>query len=386
MSYDVQIWTVRKIELETVLPERENWHGKGKSWVYSGRNWQLVLSGFDRVLFEDVPTEVSRLLPGIAFLVTANLEGDFSVAAAQKLLRRASAMIAKSAHGVILDPQADSTETPSGIKRFIPAPRENRFSILEMSWWFTKGPLLSTEGKDLMLSCLEKHLPEALPKRYGGYEPPQYHYAAAGRQHFLEFLSSSSGVVVWYPAKPVVDVTFSIAKSSGPTRLGFRCHRLIIAIDVAVLGQPGWQLGLKNFWMSMSKVINPFFGDVRTLRDMVRSGGTFAVARDSEQHPVVSWWWKGIPKTCGHAAVLGEPYLTLWPEFNKHAHHNDNLAFLSNDSWIEPDEVSSRIGGVPDALVQQLQPVESALPTAPRPKKIYPQIWPFGEPYSDAAL
>jgi hypothetical protein len=137
--------------------------------------------------------------------------------------------------------------------------------------------------------------------------------------------------------------------------------------------------------MSMSKVINPFFGDVRTLHGLVRSGGTFAVARDSEQHPVVSWWWKGIPKTCGHAAVLGEPYLSLWPEFKEHAHYDDNLAFLSNDTWTEANEVSSRIGGVPNALSQQSQPPEPNLPTAPRPKAVYPRVWPFGEPYSDSA-
>ena len=386
MSYDLQIWTTRRIALETILPEQEKWQVSGDSWIYAGRNWQLVLSGFDRVLFEDIPNDVSQVLPGIAFLVSANLEGNFSVATAHNFLKRVSAMVAKSAHGVIFDPQTDAVETPSGVKRFVPTLREERFSVLEMSWWFTDGPILSPEGRGLMLSCMEKYLPEALPKRYGDYEPPQYHYAETGRRHFLEFLGSSRAMVVWYPNTPVVGVAYSLARSAGPTRLGFRCHRLTISIDAGALEQPGWQLGLRNFWVSMSKVIRPFFGDVRTLRGLVKRGGTFAVARDSEEHPVISWWWNGIPKSCGHAAVVGEPYLNLWPEFREHACYNDCLAFLSTNSWMEAGEVSALIGGVPDALAQQQQPPEPALPMAPQPKKVYPKVWPFGEPYSDTAL
>ncbi|MGC2029045.1 MAG: hypothetical protein WA642_03430 [Steroidobacteraceae bacterium] len=67
-----------------------------------------------KVLPEDVPETVARTLPGIAYLTELNLSPIDAPETARKFLSRSAAAIAKTMHGVILDPQADQVTLPLG--------------------------------------------------------------------------------------------------------------------------------------------------------------------------------------------------------------------------------------------------------------------------------
>jgi hypothetical protein len=82
-------------------------------------------------------------------------------------------MIAKREHGILLDPQSGTVTLPSGIQRFMGTDPYENASLIALSRWFTKGPLGEGNRYDLFLDILEAELPEALPRRYGKFEPPQ---------------------------------------------------------------------------------------------------------------------------------------------------------------------------------------------------------------------
>jgi hypothetical protein len=381
VSYDIQIWSVDPIPLPDALPDVEKWQQEGGAWVRASKDWQIVIGSSVKVLFEDVPEDVARVVPGISYLAELNLEPIGAPKSAHKLLSTVSKRLGKAAHGVVLDPQADTVITPSGVKRYRPQRRAERFSILALSWWFTEGPLLTDAGLHEFVSLLERMLPEAMPKRYGLFEPPQHLYAETGREHFLGFLQEHlDDIIVWYPHRPVVDVSVSCSPKWGAVRQGFRANYVTVDVEAKTLEQTGWNTALDRFWRVASQVIQPFYGDVRTLKGFTRMGATCGSDIETDFHPVKGPWWIGIPRIVGHAVVLGEPYLSLWSRFVEAAQVADGLAFLSTNEWTTQEEVSNLTGGVPDTLAQRWIPKWVA--TSYGGKAVnwnteYPPIWPF---------
>jgi hypothetical protein len=376
MSYDLQVWSVRPADLLSTLPDPTEWTDNAGSWTLERRGWQIVIGRSVKVLPEDVPDEIARALPGIDYSTEINLSPIDAPEAARKFLSRCGTAIARATHGVVFDPQSDQLTLPSGIKRFAkPEPSENA-SVLAMSWWFVEGPIPRGEFGHL-LDVLETELPEALPRRYGSFEPPQHMYAETGREHFLTFLREHlrGQVVVWYPSAPVANVHIGLPESIGPSKRGFRCAYFALDVDAEVLGQAGWQSGLERLWRSLSHALQPFYGDVRTLSGYRRNRGRYWLTRSTQRHPVTAWWWCGLPTGPAHAIVLGKPYDALWPEFAKVAVAESGLKFIEAEDWRSSEDAFEKLGG-PRADAAQ---VNLRAPSEVVPRQ-YPVNWPFGSP------
>jgi hypothetical protein len=363
VSYDIQIWSVHPVRLAETLPEVDKWRPEGDGWAYDSRDWQIIVGDSVEVLIEDIPEDVFGLVPGIRYLNELNLEPVGASRRAYKLLGSVSRRLGRAAHGVVLDPQTDTIATPTGVKRYRPQRRSERFSILAFSWWFTDGPLLTRSGLERFLGLLERLLPEAMPRRYGLLELPQHQYSETGKDHFLDFLHQHlDGSLVWYPHWPVVGVSMSCSPEWGISRQDFRANHVKVHVEAKALEQPGWHVALDTFWRAASQAICPFYGDVRTLGGFLRMGAPYALDMATEFHPVKGSWWVGIPRTAGHAIVLGEPYLDLWPSFAEAEQLVDGLVFLATNDWKTPDDVSDLVGGVLDELAQRWVPKWTATP------------------------
>ena len=189
MSYDLQVWSVRPLGGDS-FSHPELWEPSSSAWTHSRKSWQIVVSSSDKVEPEDIPEDVIKLLPGIEWLTNLNLEGK-TTAESLRLAQSTADSIAKSAHGVVLNPQEDTIHLPSGVKRFMQPRSKESFEVLSLSWWFLDSPVVSREGRASFIDLLDRMLPEALPKRYGSYEPPQHRYAETGKEQFWEFLDAN---------------------------------------------------------------------------------------------------------------------------------------------------------------------------------------------------
>jgi hypothetical protein len=348
MSYDLRLWCVRPPGATATL-------ATGTGWI--------VNASTSPCLDEDVPDDVAGRLPGIRYLVELSLEPIGAPAAGKATLTKLAKQIARSAHGVIEDPQAGTIELPSGVKRYGPiahAP-DSDVSVLELSWWFVHDRF--RDQLVTFVDTLARFLPEAMPRRYGPYEPPEHEYARTGREHFLGFLGSNlTSSIVWYANRPVLGVYTAISRDPGwitfAGRPAFRCNRIAVELDAAVLEQAGWQEGLVRAWREVSRVLAPFFGDVRTLHHYTARGRTLSFGRHTEVHPIKSWWWNGVPPRLGHAAVIGEPYLAAWPELRERTttDANTGLVFVSTPDWRTADDAADLIGGVPERLAIGFMP------------------------------
>jgi uncharacterized protein YlzI (FlbEa/FlbD family) len=338
VSYDLNVWCVE-------APE------SFESPAIQGRGW-LVNATTNEVQAEDIPDEVITQLPGIKYVVELTLEGA-APKAALTAAKQLAKTIAKASRGIVEDPQRETFELPSGLKRFTPIKRAARapLSLLELSWWFAHADCREASFFDRLFDVVARVLPEALPRRYGECEPPKHELAKTGRAHLSKFLvEAGDSMTVMYPTRPAVGVSGSFVGAPGVARIGgerhFRCNRFSIEVDHAMLSQPGWELTLERAWRAISTELRPFYGDVRTLHGHVWMGRTYG--GDGESHPVRSWFWRGIPPRLGHAVVIGEPYLARWPQMQQRA--ESGLAFATTPSWQSTDDVADVLGGVPAKL------------------------------------
>jgi hypothetical protein len=382
VSFDLEVWTTRLPILETVLEPLGDWTVTTREATFSGKGWQIVVSAPDAVESDDVPDEVVPSIPGACFVTRLSVEPIGAPSKAMALAQKAARAIASHAHGVVFDPQDGGVTTPSGVTRFVPVKHAERFSILQMEWWFTDGPLLRAAGLDALVDLLAKSLPEAMPRRYGAHEPPQHRLSDTGLDHFRKYLAKhADDHVVWYPSRPVVAVHVGLERRWGVVANGFRCSHVKIGVDASALDQPGWQRGLQDFWRRACGVIRPFYGDVRTLSGFIPARSTYSSDRKTQVEPVQGPWWKGIPRDPGHACVVGAPYLEDWPTFVAKASLVDGLGFVSRDDWRPQHQVIDVVGAVPEAFAQRRTPawVQSRYGGWTIDwNDEYPERWPFG--------
>ena len=368
MSYDLQLWSVLPVQVPDDLPTDFKWSRSGDFWSTAHAGWQLVVTGSARVFPEDVPDEIFRALPGISYLTYLHLSPFSAATAAREKQQRVASHLARLRHGLILDPQTAALTTARGVKRYVPIrPTEDRASVVQLSWWFMDGPLPQGAVSGF-LDVFFSVLPEAVPRRYGLWEPPQHVLAETGREGFEQFLVQNLRAgIVWYPNRPVVDVHLGIPPQMGWwTPDMFRCVYVTISVDSAVLSQPGWETALKVAWRRISHAVHPFYGDVRTLRGYHRDRGSWGEDGDTESHAVTAWWWAGLPPGPAQAIVLGEPYLAHWPRFQEAATTDGSLSLVTASDWSSSDDVSLLVGHPPDELMQQ----------GGKPRR-FPLVWPF---------
>ena len=377
MSHDLHVWSTEPAALPAMLPDRDAWKAQDESWVRAGGEWRLTVAP-SLSAAEDVPDELGALLPGLAYFTALTLEPIHAPANAKAILRKTATRIAQAAHGVLFDPQEDTVKLPSGVKRYIPASPSASIDLLVMSWWFDEQPFRSTQDYDTLVSVLERWLPEALPRRYGLYEPPQFRYEETGREHLVNFLATERGVV-WYPQRPVANVALAITPTWGATKRGFRSNRLELSVERLVLKQPGWASALRELWRRLSLFLRPFYGDVRTLRGFKRHGASYYSDAAADRHPVCAWWWAGLPPTSGHAFVLGADYLKHWPDVARAATMEEGLAFITTSQWTDDGDAYGAGCGPPPRELMDPAPMRKGDRIVGHDEhRPYPSTWPFG--------
>lgn len=389
MGYDIQMWSTEPFDNPRMLPSLEKWSINGNHWSYFGETWMLSMGPSARVSEEDIPVDVFAALPGIAYLVAISLEPISAPKIGFAMLQKSARAIARNANGAIFDPQENTVELPSGVRRSYPTRtgKEHGFALLRMSWWFDHEQVLNSAWISQFLSLLDDQLPEAMPARYGLVEPPQNIYAETGRDHLVAFLVQSlTNWPVWYANRPVIGCSFSVKTTCGWQKLGYRCNHITVSFEAAALQQPGWPTAIRRFWQKASILLKPFFGDVRTLRGFHGRPPRVLADDKTESHPVKSWWWHGIPPKLGHATVVGEPYIEHWPELQSVAECNAGLLFLSTDDWNSSQEASELLGDVPSTIALPFMPYlvtgRFGVPSLIYPD-IYPEVFPFGSAQPD---
>jgi hypothetical protein len=308
MSYDLRIYTIKKQKFNGIKNQLNAVAHKNE-FILPIKDHQVVITKETPIEDEDIPTQISGELPGLKYLIECNLQPITSNPKHIKELIGIAKIITKEGTGVIEDQQSGEIILPSGINRVLEIEKTERFSIVELSWWFNDNSILEKNNLKQLLETIERYLPEALPRRYGEYEPPKEKFKDIDT--FCDyFISHSKESVVWYPTKPVVAAGLRFPEFIGPTSRGYRFGHFSISIDSAVLDMPGWPTTIERLFKNVSEVLNPFYGDIYIIKNYIRGRNTLFSDGKTERHPISSWWWNGIPRERGVGLLIGEPLLS----------------------------------------------------------------------------
>jgi len=325
MSYDLRIYTIQKQNFIDLL-NQFNISMNNDGFALQLKNHQIVVADETEIEDDDIPQLVGKALPGIKYLIECSLQPLTNDEKMVKELEKLGKAIAKNGIGVIENPQTDKIILPSGVKRVSSVEKTERFSLIELSWWFNHDNLFKQEDICRLLAVIEKNVPEALPRRYGLYEPPKEKFTTT--DSFCTYLvENAKQSVVWYPSKPVDYVSFSIPEFIGPMRLGYRFGHFSISIDSAVLNMPGWKTAIERLFINVSEILLPFYGDIYILENHIRSRSVSYSDSETVKHPITSWWWNGIPKKLGLGIVLGNPLLS---SLNYKVFASDERCYMCN--------------------------------------------------------
>lgn len=381
MSYDLEVFTVKAPPATEDLLAGKQLQFQTNQRVLAGKNWQVVIEDPKPVDPEDLPVDVVPLIPGLQYLTEIHVEPIGAPKTAYDFASRVSKLLAKKCHGVVSDSQAETVRTPGGVKRITPKPRGSEYGVLAIGWWFRDVDSFHQLGFSQIVRYLEAELPEALPRRYGRYEPPKHKLAEQGIESFIEYCCARKFDVVWYPSTPFEHIITSIPQPDPTKYYGgrFRTGCLKFYISARVLELPGWDVQLLRAFLKISSFLKPFYGEIRT--------GGLAPR---------SWFWSGMPPVLGSCTLLGDPYLNLWQEFADLATETDGgLAYIdtfTSSATVKreqlpsvPDEIKMQDQKLPGKWYVTLDPVSGAYVTSHygELQNRAPRVWPFEVPMDE---
>lgn len=374
MSYDLRIYTINKPDFSGIK-NMPNIEMNEDAIILPSKNHQIVISKDTPIENEDIPQQISKELPGLSYLIECNLEPWTDNENRIKELLKVAKIIAKESIGVIENPQTDEIILPSGVKRVLEFEKIERFSIIKMSWWFNDDSLLNSNKLKLLLEAIEKYIPEALPRRYGEYEPPTEKFTDIATFHDY-ILGHAKKQIVWYPSKPVDNVHLGFPDFIGPDRRGYRFGQFSVSIDSAVLTMPGWKTTIVRFFKSVSRILDPFYGDIYILKNYIRARTTSYIDGKTERHPICSWWWNGVPRKPGVGIVIGRPLID-------YAKIKNPTFVLDNGCEILLDEQFDEIQTEDIVIHNQILQPRAKIISNGRGygfSGLYPKKWPFSGP------
>jgi hypothetical protein len=340
MSYDYQLYSSRLHKLEAPATSDAS---------------NIFVDGPNRIEDEDIPPEHLAVVGRKRILYSINLEGVLSERDHLIVDNWLSRLVIDT-KGVLIDLQTEKFWTPrtSGLLG-ASAPVPNRMG--RMSFYFEDGEGFYDHGFEAMLGCIAEVMPEALPTRYGYYEPLQINVengecsglAAAFRNAPDLFMKSKS--------------PFGHIFVSTPCRTTFeRWHPQHFKRRNFLLGKVTFEIRPRLFsdLTAFSRLAN-LFETLCVLLDV-----TYAEIV-AEYDPNSSWLWYGLPDTNPHTLCIGPAYLNVWPDMAKQGrrigHHH---AIASTD----------RFGNVPPRPPHELIAPDQGERSA-RDRALYAQSFPF---------
>lgn len=342
MSRDVSVWLTRPVDLDEIVADLDGWScDEFGNWSVEGSGWQVLLGPVDWVEREDVPEAVLALAPSISHLVGLTLEGS-GRGAGGRLLRDIERRLALAGAGIIDDSNdrelIDARGARHAVRRTGP-PRH--IDVIRGSWYWTdESPAESREGLERMLARLEELMPQALPKRYGEWEPPQIRFDDGGVVALATYLDQRrDDLTVMYPELPVRAIDLDHPAQT-KVDAGFLANRLTIDVDAVALRRPGWGPALARVFVQLAELAETFYAEVRLLR-----GFELFDRREAQEAPVTSDLdpvyrnqWRGVPNRPALAAVIGPPYTGRWPEFEHQARDLGPLRVICSPDLARPTE------------------------------------------------
>jgi hypothetical protein len=349
MSLDLEAYFIK-------APEAAARHG-----ARAGAGWLLNVEEPLRIEKDDLAPELRSTLSRCRWRVDIHLEGaasDEAIAAMEALSRRLIEEEAAWLH----DPQAGTLSSRAGTWPVLAGAAQEEGGF-QLAVFFERADQIDRPRYARFLDVVAAELPEALPHRYGEFEPFQGRWAEGGKAAFLEQWDPLDPPF-WSGKTPAAHGYCSFHHPVAP-REAFRAGMIEIEFRPALARDPAKLAAALRLTEQAALCVGAFYAAL--------------VPKANDHGP----WWKGLYPGPHLALVLGPPLLACWPEFEALSvplgDHHRAAGRLHGNSPVVP----------PEPLSFPLEPIEPELLALARgkthrPANAYAPVFPFPkrDPYS----
>lgn len=328
MSYDLEVYLQQALRLNRAVervgredvsstPTWSDSEGSGLSLVRRTKRMERHLCTADGPLIIDedddhVPEVVRAALLRVGWTVQISRPFDLTRTDTSVVERFARA-VADKGDGVVYDPQLDEIVWPRSVKKLRDVPprsKPDRDQHLALEWLFARH--LTSADADTLLAVAEPRMPEAMPHRFGTFEPMQGRLERDGKAAFSA-LFDEDHFLFWKGKRPFQWGFVHLERGWGsalpqaerdartPTlggRKGVSPDSIRLEFEPGLATDERWLQALANLFRAVARELEPFF-----------AGAYF----HSGSFGLTGRYWLGIPPEPLWLTWVGKPYLRESP-------------------------------------------------------------------------
>jgi GNAT superfamily N-acetyltransferase len=238
-------------------------------------------------------------------------------ARAVKIVDKIARMLAESGQGVVYDPQADQIVWPSNPKKLREVRAQERSEDdgrLELEWLWTRR--LTSKDARSVLDIFRRDLPEAVPVRFGTYEPMQGRLDRDGEDAFAELWDGVDDPF-WKGTRPFDYGHVCLGRGWGsalsaeerdamrPLLGGEKAPEVdavTLQFRTEVIDDARWLGAIRSLFERVCDEFSPFFAAAYLSPD-----------RNAEMVALRGRWWLGVPSADFWLLYVGQVYELFLP-------------------------------------------------------------------------
>lgn len=259
MSYDLQVFSRQSLSLGALrelvaaagLAVEGSEATSGALTVLRGAKgrYSFTLGLPAAVETEDVPEEGTAVLLAPACLYEVLVEGSSPTETPHAV--RFARRLAEASGGVVLDQQTGQTWHRGKLRTSSPVERGS-IDVVQLHWYTGTGNTESAAAQ-AWLDLARRHLPEALPRRFGSVEPLAMKLDTDGPEAFVQAVAAEGWSVHFKGSAPCIEGSLAGAAS----KWSVRSHSL--SVHRGPLSDPGWRDALQRLFIDFARTSGAFF-------------------------------------------------------------------------------------------------------------------------------
>jgi hypothetical protein len=252
---------------------------------------------------EDVPEEVTAVLLGPSYLYELLVEGSSTVEIPHAV--RFARRLAQASGGAVLDQQSGQVWA-RGKLRAAPPVQRGTIDIVELHW-YVGADGAGAGAATAWLELAHRHLPEALPRRLGSYEPLSMKLDVDGSDAFVAAVASETMSVYYKASPPCIEGSMA----GGSSGAGVHSHSL--SVHRQPLSDPRWQGALQRLFVEFAVAANAVFACAEVRRGIQWSGRSawYGASAERTTYLAARGRWAGLPPYPVWWSWFGGDYLPL---------------------------------------------------------------------------
>ncbi len=268
----------------------------------------FTVDGPVRVEAEDVPDEVTAAVLGVTHLFEITVEG--SAAADIPHAVRFARRLAQTLGGGVVDQQTAGVWAKGAERQAVKPDRGQRVSVIRLEWYCRRESIGSDVGSRYLAIC-RRLLPEALPRRYGEYEPLQEKLDVSGDEGFAQAWRDATMLLSFTAASPCL--SGSIGAGPNDERPGPVWHMSLDFHYQPLADDPRWREAVRRLFVAVAEEFGAFYASAEVTRGNIWNGRSMWSDGTTEWSitPARRDGWMGLPPYPVWWAWYGGPYQAL---------------------------------------------------------------------------